>query len=179
MQSSVRLGHAFSFQKMDGTVGFIYFPPVHSRQLWWKNDLYKPEIWGVGISTGALQITSQQQVGTSWCVGQRRRVLLECFPVKLFEQGMLKCLWQEETEVSWHTRTKEFCEPWPAFLMSSSPASTAAAPAASLCGSIQFKLVMTHDEPGVSFAAQIYFQNCHKQCIYRRSGKGGGRERNQ
>lgn len=40
-----------------------------------------------------------------------------------------------------------------------------------LCTSIQFKLVVTHDEPRVSFAVQMHFHNCYKERIYWRERK--------
>lgn len=63
-----------------------------------EHSYYKQETRGARVSPGPLQISSLQQVGMRWWVGQWSTVLLELFPEKLFEQGILKlkeCLWQE------------------------------------------------------------------------------------
>lgn len=86
----------FWFHKRMRWLALQFFFPGCSSKYWCKSGHYKLQMWGVGESPGPFQITSQQEVGMSWWVGQWSTVLLECFLVKLFEQGILKCLWQEK-----------------------------------------------------------------------------------
>lgn len=138
----------------------------HFLPLMWEHSWYKQEAWG-GSEPPGLQAVSRSAVCTRlerrrWC-GHRGTALLESFPVKLFEWGILKvkeCLWQEkEAEVSWHTWTKDFCEPWPAFLMSLFPAMAAAASrcAVARCAANCFGW---HDD---LFVVQVHFHNCSKE----------------
>lgn len=86
----------FWFHKRMLWLALQFFFPGCSRKYWCKSGHYKLQMWGVGESPDPFQITSQQEVGMSWWVGQWSTVFLECFLVKLFEQGILKCLWQEK-----------------------------------------------------------------------------------